>query len=219
MSIFVEFALPVTAFPPERRLPLGDGVSLELDRVVPTGSVTHYLWIAGAERRRAVDALEEDPAVSGLTVLDELADRLLVRVVWERDEAAVFQLVEETGAVLVAAEGADDEWTITLRFPDQEALSAFYDASRERGVSLELRGINEAGFGADDARYGLTAVQWKTLDAAFEAGYFDVPRQVTLAELSARLDVSEQAVSERLRRAVGALVERTLFGPSGRPHR
>jgi predicted DNA binding protein len=42
---------------------------------------------------------------------------------------------------------------------------------------------------------------------AYERGFFDIPRRATAADLAAELDVSRQAVSERLRRGYAALVE------------
>ena len=52
----------------------------------------------------------------------------------------------------------------------------------------------------------LTPVQRETVEAALELGYFDIPRGVSMEELAAELDITPNAVSERLRRA-----ERTLL--------
>ena len=41
---------------------------------------------------------------------------------------------------------------------------------------------------------------------AFEAGYYNIPRDVTSEELAAELDVSHQALSERFRRGHKQLV-------------
>jgi predicted DNA binding protein len=42
-------------------------------------------------------------------------------------------------------------------------------------------------------------------------GYYEVPRRVELEDLAEVLGVSRQAVSERLRRATGALARATVF--------
>jgi hypothetical protein len=57
----------------------------------------------------------------------------------------------------------------------------------------------------DDRPELLTPVQRRTLVVAIEQGYFEIPRQSTLDDLAADLGVSKQAVSERLRRALGAV--------------
>ncbi|MFC7007931.1 helix-turn-helix domain-containing protein [Halalkalicoccus salilacus] len=44
-----------------------------------------------------------------------------------------------------------------------------------------------------------------------EAGYFKVPKEVTLVELAEEQGVSHQAMSERIRRGVHHLIEQTLI--------
>ncbi|MFC7008889.1 helix-turn-helix domain-containing protein [Halalkalicoccus salilacus] len=50
-------------------------------------------------------------------------------------------------------------------------------------------------------------------------GYYDVPRTVTLTELANKLDISHQALSERLRRAHANLIDRTISSTEGRSDR
>ena len=64
--------------------------------------------------------------------------------------------------------------------------------------------------GVRGERSPLTKTQYETVVTAYELGYFDVPRKVTLKELAAELDVSHQALSERLRRSHAALVDAEL---------
>jgi len=210
MSVFAEFTLPVTAFPPGGRLGTDPGVTVELERIVPTGTVTHYLWFVGDGYEGVLEALRGDPAVASMDVLQKFDDRALVDIRWQRTETPLFELIEGSDAMLVDATGTADGWTATLRFPDHDSLTRFYETCRERGVSLELQGINESGLGEREDDFGLTPPQRETLTAAFEAGYFDVPRETTLAELADRLDVSEQAVSERLRRGLRQFLVATL---------
>lgn len=56
----------------------------------------------------------------------------------------------------------------------------------------------------------LQAEQREALQVALEAGYFDVPRNATLVELVEELDVSDSAVSRRLRRALSTLLDGTM---------
>lgn len=210
MSIFAEFALPVTAFPPGGRLRGHTEVAVELEQIIPTGSVTHYLWIIAEEYEPIVKDLQTDPSVESIEILDELDDRALVRIHWEDIETPVLELIEESGGWIAGATGTADGWSFTLRFPQQEALSRFYDRCQQRGIALELRGINETGFQKADETYGLTPAQRETVLTAFEAGYFDIPRQVTIAYLAEQLGVSDQAVSERLRRGLAKFLTATL---------
>lgn len=58
--------------------------------------------------------------------------------------------------------------------------------------------------------FGLTAERYEVLTAAAERGYFDVPRRLTMTELAEELDISQQALSERLRRGHGTLIDSAL---------
>jgi predicted DNA binding protein len=74
--------------------------------------------------------------------------------------------------------------------------------------------------GKPSGRYGLTDQQYDALTAACEAGYFAVPRETDLDELSDDLGISHQALSERIRRGTEALVTETLLvGSKAGPHR
>jgi len=56
-----------------------------------------------------------------------------------------------------------------------------------------------------ESKLELTDKQREVLDTAREMGYFEVPRDATAAEIAEELDISPQAVSERMRRAISAL--------------
>lgn len=108
------------------------------------------------------------------------------------------------------ATGSVDGWGLRVLFPDHEALSEAHDYLREAGFSLTVQAVYEA---QDDGhiQHGLTETQRETIVAAFEAGYFTVPREVTMTEFAEQLGLSHQAVSELLRRATGNLVESTFI--------
>lgn len=57
---------------------------------------------------------------------------------------------------------------------------------------------------------GLTDIQHDTLVTAIRAGYYDVPRSLLMGELTDELGVSQQALSNRLRRRHRTLVENAL---------
>ncbi|RLM81550.1 helix-turn-helix domain-containing protein, partial [Halobellus sp. Atlit-38R] len=61
--------------------------------------------------------------------------------------------------------------------------------------------------------YGLSEPQREALTLAVQMGYYDIPRGCTTQELASELGISDQAVTERLRRAIGAFVRRALLTP------
>jgi predicted DNA binding protein len=58
--------------------------------------------------------------------------------------------------------------------------------------------------------FGLTPAQRETLVAAVDGSYYPIPRRLSTEDLADRFDISDQAVTERLRRAIVALTENAL---------
>jgi len=52
----------------------------------------------------------------------------------------------------------------------------------------------------------LTEKQREALEAAYAVGYYDVPKTGQLADIARELDLTQQAVSERLRRGISAML-------------
>lgn len=60
-------------------------------------------------------------------------------------------------------------------------------------------------------RYGLTEPQRDTIVTAYKAGYFEIPREVSLVDFAEQQGLSHQALSERVRRGLRNLVDSTLI--------
>lgn len=110
----------------------------------------------------------------------------------------------EFGAEFCNARTTGDSWTIEVAFPSPAGLEGFRDQCDNLGVRMEV--ADTPTFRRLDPA-GLTPRQRETLQIASDRGYFSVPRETTLAELAETLGVSDQAVSERIRRGVDALVQ------------
>ncbi|QDX41217.1 helix-turn-helix domain-containing protein [Salarchaeum sp. JOR-1] len=152
------------------------------------------------------DAVAADGSVRDATVLDDLGDRRLYRVqIHEHHDTVLYPAYVELGAALVGLYSAASGWKVEMRFPHRDALTDFRAACERNGVSFSLhrlyQGVNE------NEPKGLTDAQREALRVAMALGYFGVPREAALADVADELDVSTQAASERVRRAVKALVE------------
>jgi predicted DNA binding protein len=211
MSVFTEFVVPVTAAPLGSLLAGRPGVTVEIDRRVRTDRSGLYAWVDGIARDDLLAAVRDDEAVETAVVVDELRGRLLVWLDLAGGTTPLFEITTRPGGRLVGAAGTADGWTLYLQFPCQRAVSSFYEACVDGGIAAELRQIHhhEAGLGGGDG-HGLSTAQHEAVRIAFETGYFEVPRETTIAELAERLDVSEQAVSERLRRGLHRLLAATV---------
>jgi predicted DNA binding protein len=93
--------------------------------------------------------------------------------------------------------------------PNHSSLSEVYECCEDHGISPIVDAIYDFE-GDDGSEHGLTDSQYTSLIKAKEMGYYDVPRGISLSELADELGVSHQALSERLRRGQGRLIDRTL---------
>ncbi|WP_049920957.1 helix-turn-helix domain-containing protein [Halopiger djelfimassiliensis] len=215
MSVLATVAVPATEFPLGSLFDLEGDLTVSVETMVPTSeAVIPYLWVPTDVAASVVDRLADTPSIAAASVIDEVDDNTLVRVEWAGRINGVLASIRESDAILRGAVGTDDRWTFRLRFPSYEALSSFYTACTSRGVSLELVQLHEAVDGDANRRFGLTPAQRDLVVAAYEAGYFDVPRKTTLVELGDRLGVSDSAVSQRLRRGLATLIDTTLIADS-----
>jgi predicted DNA binding protein len=76
--------------------------------------------------------------------------------------------------------------------------------------------VNEYA-GLSDTDTGLTDSQREALLVAFETGYFEEPRNATLSEVAADLDISQPAASGLLRRGIKRLIVSSLMDDSDEP--
>lgn len=178
----------------------------------PSAPTRLLFWATGGDLDRFEEALERDPTVSGARSLAETDEGRLYRVEYT-DEAPVETLhsrwVELDGSV-IRAETDGDGWLVRMRFPDRESAREFQRWFDDREVSFEPRRIHETDAPLAERWANLTDKQAEALIAAWRMGYFDVPRSCTLADLAEELDVSAQAVSERLRRGIAAIVDQDI---------
>lgn len=216
MSLVATVAVPATEFPLGSIFDLDEDVTVTVETTVPTSeAVVPYVWLPADGTGSLVECLEEEPVVAAATVVDETEDDALVKVTWNDRVNGFLESIRERDAIVTSAVGTETRWTFRLRFPSYEALSDFYTTCIERDISLELVQLSEPVDPGDDCRFGLTTAQRNLLVAAYEAGYFDVPRETTLVELGDRLDISDSAVSQRLRRGLAALIGSTIAVDDG----
>lgn len=212
MCVVATFTVPGEYCALSRSVSDAGGVEIEMDRVVPLGGrLAPMLWVFGEPEacERYADALAEQPTVEHVAELDCNADRRLYTLEWASRPDGIIGHLLETDAAMLSATGTPDSWDFAIRFNTADALSAFHERCRESGVQLEVTGVRQH-HETDDAGPGLTPEQRETLLRAHEAGYYHVPREVTAVDLAEEMGISDQSLSERLRRAHARLVEHVL---------
>ena len=210
MSTIVELAVPAAEFALRRTLEATGDLAVEVERVVAydPDHVMPYVWMSGDESalEAADDALADDPSVDEAERLTDLDGERLYRMAWVDDVTVMLHLLTEERATVLAARVENDEWRFRVLCPEREAVSRTYESATEQGVSIEIRKLHRLEENRH-GRVGLTDAQYETMVAALDCGYYEIPRETDMEALSDELDISHQALSERLRRAHRTLVE------------
>ena len=213
MSVIAEFTIDSGEFVLGEVLSAGGASSVEIERVVPaTKRVMPYLWVEVDDTERFESSVRASPAVESLVLLDRLANRSLYRVSWDESIEGLIYGMAEAEATILEASG-DDRWQFRIRFSTHEYLSTFNDYCSAHGINFRLTRVY--ALARDDSEglaFGLTNEQYEALEVAVEYGYFEVPRGATLADIAAEIGISQQAMSERIRRGVDKVLTDAVLG-------
>lgn len=211
MATEATFTVPSDQFPLGsvfERLP---DVTVELERMIPARNVVvPYFWVRGTAVDDIEGAFADHPGVVGIEFVDSVADEYLLRVEWSLEYDGVLSTLTETKLPLVKAIGTNREWTFDVRGDDRSDIAAFQRRCRELDIPITLTKLHALTPIETATEAALTEPQQEALLLAYERGYFNSPRDVTMAELGDELDISQQAVASRLRRGIDRLVESTV---------
>lgn len=212
MSIIADFTVPSSQFALGRTLQAAPETTVEFEQIVTHSQewVMPFLWVSGEDLDAFRHEIDRDPTVRTATVSDEFERIVLYRVLWSESVERLINAIFDRSGTLIAAVGTDEEWKIHVRFDDRDELTALQAHFEDGEVEFTLERLYRTT-PPKRPKFELTRVQRDTLLAAHDWGYFDVPRRATTTELAEELDVSTNAVSERLRRGVTNLIETTLI--------
>lgn len=211
MSLFGAFLVPsrqLLLYETFQELP---DVTVEIERVVATEEwVTPYFWMVGVDEETFEAVVADDPSVEELQRLDAFENGTLYCADWTERSAVFVHAYTEFGTTILEANGADGQWELRMRFDDRDHLTQLTDYFDEHDFEFALTELHEVTHPRSPGQFGLTEKQEEALATAWEMGYFESPRDVTLSAIAEELDISEQALSNRLRRGYDALIENTL---------
>ncbi|QCC57525.1 helix-turn-helix domain-containing protein [Natrinema thermotolerans] len=182
-------------------------LTCEMERVIASSG--HGLWLAGPSQSEIDAALDEADAIGTYSQISSDEDRWLYDIEFEPDTVDPFEIVLEEGGTVLSASASDGTWLLSIRVVDRESVSSLYDRLDDNDVTPTIVRLFDLAE-ESHSQCGLTARQYETLVAAIDHGYFEIPREVSMQELSEELGISHQALSERLRRAYRALVTAEL---------
>ncbi|AEH35430.1 helix-turn-helix domain-containing protein [Halopiger xanaduensis] len=203
-----EFALAETF----RQLP---SMEVRVESVVAEGPgrTTPLVWFSNVDSDELDETLRADSTVVEHQQLLEDTDdgELFYRLEYSEDVSSICRAIYAHDGTVLGAQVADNQWTLRVLFPHREGLSDAVSDIEELGVRVDVKRMVEAGADDDlETTAALTEPQKEAIAEAYRQGYYDVPREISLEELANELDISHQALSERLRRANRVLASEQL---------
>ena len=210
MATVMEFSSPASEFPLGSVFENLPSVTVELERLIPHGDrIIPYFWARGAKAEDIEAEFEGHPGVSNVRLVDSVDDEYLMRAEWDREHVGVLSGLTETDLVVLSGVGTSDGWAFEVRGETPEDIGEFRSYCQDHDVPIDITAVH-ALLPVQGEGYELTDTQREALVAAFEHGYYDSPRQATLTEVAADLDITQQSLSSRLRRGTRRLVAATL---------
>lgn len=192
-------------------LPSGTGIEFErtasvIDRCTPSFSVF------GNSIEAVVDGFRSSPFVANVSRLSEHQDRDVYRFKWSDTRPEIVERVNETDGSFLSAAAEGDAWKFELRFPGRAVASQFYTQYSDPDHPITVERTRQT-VPSERIQNVLTEQQRVAIARAVEAGYFEVPRRTTLKQLAADLDISDSAVSQRLRRGMLNVLQNGIIQP------
>lgn len=210
MATVMEFASPADEFPLGTVFENLPGVTVELERLIPDESlVIPYFWVRGARAPDIEAAFEAHRGVVSVRLIDDVDGEYLMRAEWNDDYYGVLNALAHANIVVLSGVGTKEGWKFEVRGEDRERIAEFRGDCQAHDIPIEISAVHSLLPVRGDG-YELTDTQREALVLAYEMGYFDSPRAVSLAGVAAELDISQQSLSSRLRRGHRRLIERTL---------
>ncbi|WP_276257840.1 helix-turn-helix domain-containing protein [Haloglomus litoreum] len=210
MATVMEFTSPTAEFPLGSVFENLPGVTVELERLIPHQTlIIPYFWVRGVETADIEDAFDPHAGVTNIRLIDSVEDEYLMRAEWKQSYLGVLSALAKANVVVLSGIGTKDEWRFEVRSESQDAIAEFREYCQEHDIPIEITAVH-AMLPIQGEGYELTETQREALVLAYERGYFDTPREVSLEELADELGITQQSLSSRLRRGHRRLIGATL---------
>lgn len=213
MSVIIELSLPRQAFALGRILPRVDEVEYSLETIVPLGEApTPFIRVHDVNSTQLVDEVIEHPSVNSMELQTTADDEEIYRLEWEYEIDEFLTAVHDYGGHVLSGDSFRGAWQFTLQFPDHASVSAFEETLQEVDIENQVLSVENQWVAGTEMDGSMTDAQREALELAYRTGYYHVPRRTSTSALARELDISDQAVTERLRRGVDSLIAAVLPG-------
>ena len=211
VTTITDIRVRADVFPLGRILQQYPEVEIELERIIPTQEgIIPLFWVESDREQAVEETLREDVLVTEIVELTRTPERILYSVTWSPDINALVGAIVDHDVDVLTGEGTANFWEFRLQFQNRHQLTQFRRECQEADVPLELLRVYNPIMPPEEGP--LTAEQKDALSTAFENGYWSVPREISQSDLAELVGVSDNSMSQRLRRGVKVAVAELLYG-------
>jgi predicted DNA binding protein len=188
------------------------GTAIELENLVPLGEkAIPYFSVSEEARESFEESVRDHPSVEQIEVITRHENETTYALQWNAERDVFLQGIIDLGGQILTATGASTTWEFEIRFSSHERLSEFQEYCLDAHIDLELGRLYNPSKPGSGMWFGLTRAQRETLMLAVRGGYYSIPRTMLTEDIAAEFGISDQAVTERLRRGIYTLTQNTLI--------
>lgn len=205
--MFIDITAPIGAIGLEDVQTLPKRTRAEFERTASIdGHRGPYLSISGEGVGTTAAMFRRSPYMKDVAVVDEGERESVFRLTWNAERPPLLRTIGETDGTILSAVAAGERASFELRFPDHVSASRFYAEYDGRVNPVAIRRSSQSPNDRRTSSGDLTLKQRNALCRALETGYFEIPRKTSLVDLANEFGITDNAMSERLRRGMATLV-------------
>lgn len=171
----------------------------------------YFFRIEAADFDAVEKALAADHTVAEFSTALEMGDQRTYRIEYGDDAKLITPAITDRGGLTLETESYLNGWLLRLQLEGHDTLYELNEYAREEDIRFDVIELKQRGELDSQSEVDLTASQIEALVSAYRHGYYDEPRDVSLDELASLLDISDTAVSGRLRRGAARLIEEMVI--------
>lgn len=170
----------------------------------------NFFWVEAPDFDAVETAFEADGTVADYTMVAEAANRRTYRITYSDRAKLISPAITDLNGIMLDSRSHSDGWTVELQLQDHNSLYQLGGRADEQGLTFDVLAVHQVDPNETSSELALTESQTEALVTAYEHGYYDEPREISLEELGSILGISRTAVSGRLKRASSRLIEARL---------
>lgn len=215
-TTLTDIRVPADAFPLGRILQAYPEIEIELERMIPTHQgIIPLFWVESESEAAVEETLADDPLVEELVELTRTPGRRLYSVTWSPNIDGLIRVIVDLSINVLHATGTATFWEFRFQFNHRDQLRQFQQDCLAKEIPLEVLRVYNPMIPSGEG--SLTAEQKDALITAYEHGYWEIPRNINQQKLAALVGLSDNSLSQRLRRGTKIAVAELLFGQDGKP--